>query len=92
MKFGPTPLSEAEGAILAHSIKAGDLRFKKGRFLSRTDIEDLRAAGAKNLVTARLEDGDVHEDAAAAALAQAILGDDPNANLKLSAAFTGRPL
>ncbi len=90
MKFGPTPLSEAEGAILAHSIKAGGLHFKKGRFLSPADIDQLRAAGAENLVTARLEDGDVHEDAAAAALAEAILGEAPNNGLSISAAFTGR--
>jgi len=90
VKFGPTSLSEAEGAILAHSFKAGDVRFKKGRILSATDIEALRAAGATTLVTARLEDGDVHEDSAAAALGSAILGGDPNTHLSLSTAFTGR--
>ena len=45
MRFGPTPLDEAEGAILAHSLNAGSLRFKKGRVLSATDVAALREAG-----------------------------------------------
>ncbi len=90
MKFGPTPLSEARGAILAHSIEAGGQRFKKGHVLSPKDIEALRAAGLKSIVTARLQDGDVHEDAAAAAVAQALLGEETKTHLTPSTAFTGR--
>jgi molybdenum cofactor cytidylyltransferase len=86
MIFGPTPLNQAEGAILAHSLKTGGLVFKKGRRLSAEDVAALRQAGIDSVIAARLEDGDVHEDAAAAAVAGAIAG----ANLSPSAAFTGR--
>ena len=33
MRFGPVPLAEAEGAILAHSLTAGAVRLRKGRML-----------------------------------------------------------
>ncbi len=45
MKFGPTPLAEAEGAILAHGIKLPKLALKKGRVLTAADLAVLRAAG-----------------------------------------------
>ena len=86
MRFGPTPLDDAEGAILAHSLNADSLRFKKGRVLSAADLAALREAGIETVVAARLDPGDVVEDRAAAALAEAIAGD----NLSASAAFTGR--
>ena len=90
MIFGPTALGDAEGAILAHSLAAGRVRFKKGRVLSAADLEALREAGVGQVTAARLEADDVHEDAAAAALAQAILGDEASDALAVSAAFTGR--
>ena len=34
MKFGEVPVAEAEGAILAHSLKLGTTALKKGRVLS----------------------------------------------------------
>ncbi len=86
MKFGDTPVDEAAGAILAHSVRTGGVSFKKGRVLTETDIEGLRGAGIDSVVAARLEDDDVGEDAAAARIAKAIAGDD----LEISAAFTGR--
>ena len=86
MIFGETPLAEAEGAILAHSIKAAGLSFKKGRRLSAEDVAALRTAGIESLVAARLEADDIHEDEAAAAIAAAVCGD----KLSASAAFTGR--
>lgn len=86
MIFGPTPLSEAEGAILAHGLRAGDLAFKKGRRLSAADIAALHAAGLASVIAARLEPGDRPEDAAAAAIAAAIAGP----GLRLTAAHTGR--
>ncbi len=86
MKFGPTPLTEAEGAILAHSVTAGDVRMKKGRYLSKDDIVALVKAGVQEVVAARLEDGDVDEDTAANAIAKACHGD----GARLQAAFTGR--
>jgi molybdenum cofactor cytidylyltransferase len=86
MIFGDTPLDQAEGAILAHSLAAGEGRFKKGRVLSAADVAALRAGGTRSVVAARLEPGDVHEDAAANALATALTGP----GLRASAAFTGR--
>ncbi len=41
MIFGETSLDEAEGAILAHSLKLGAFRFKKGRLLSSDDLSAL---------------------------------------------------
>ena len=86
MIFGDTPLGEAEGAILAHSVRLGSIGFKKGRRLSAEDLAALGRAGIETVTAARLEAGDVPEDAAAGAVAAAILGE----GLSASAAFTGR--
>lgn len=86
MIFGPSPAAEAEGAILAHSLTAGSLRFKKGRRLSADDVTALIDAKVDQVIVARLDADDVHEDAAAAALAEALAGEA----LSASAAFTGR--
>ncbi len=86
MKFGPTPIDQALGAILAHTIRldAGDL--KKGRTLDADDLESLREAGITEVLAARFEPGDVPEDAAAARLANAL--DAPF--IRIADAFTGR--
>jgi molybdenum cofactor cytidylyltransferase len=86
MIFGPTPLSEAEGAILAHSVTANGVRMKKGRYLSKDDIAALAQAGVGEVIAARLEADDVDEDTAANAIAKACQG----AGARLQAAFTGR--
>jgi molybdenum cofactor cytidylyltransferase len=86
MKFGPTAVAEAEDCILAHSLRGEGLSFKKGRRLSAADIAALRTAGITEIVAARLEAGDVHEDEAATELAEAATG----AGLTASASFTGR--
>lgn len=86
MKFGETPIDEAKGAILAHSIRTSGISFKKGRSLNEKDIEGLRVAGIASVIAARLEPDDVSEDVAAARIAKAIAG----INLEISAAFTGR--
>ena len=57
MIFGETPVDEAVGAILAHSMRAGNVALKKGRILSDTDIAALRDAGIESVVAARLEPG-----------------------------------
>jgi molybdenum cofactor cytidylyltransferase len=86
MKFGETPLAEAEGAILAHSVKLGSRSLKKGKPLTATDVAALAAAGRKTVIAARLEPGDVAENAAAdrAAAAMAAPG------VTVAPAFTGR--
>ncbi len=86
MIFGATPLAQAEGAILAHSVKAGGVRMKKGRSLSADDVRALAKAGVAEVIAARLEPEDVDEDTAANAIAKACRG----AGARLQAAFTGR--
>ncbi|MEQ8586252.1 MAG: molybdopterin-binding/glycosyltransferase family 2 protein [Thalassobaculaceae bacterium] len=86
MIFGDTPLEQAEGAVLAHSLRLETRSLKKGRVLDGDDVVLLRDAGYASVIAARLEDGDVAEDAAADRLAAAIAGDGTT----VSAAFTGR--
>jgi len=76
----------ARGAILAHSARAGDRVFRKGRVLSQDDIEALAASGHGEVTAARLEDGDVAEDIAAGRIAAAMAGRE----IRVGAAFTGR--
>jgi len=86
MLFGTFPLQEAEGAILVHSLRSGGRLFKKGRVLSKADLEALESAGIVSVTAARLETGDVAEDIAATRVAEAFAGP----GTRLSAAFTGR--
>ncbi|WP_084864102.1 molybdopterin-binding protein [Salibaculum halophilum] len=75
MRFGPVPPRAAVGAILAHSEDLGDRRLRKGKRLTEEDTAALAAAGRRQVVVARLEPGDLHEDTAADRLAAAICGD-----------------
>ena len=86
MKFGEIPVAEAEGAILAHSLKLGATVLKKGRVLSRADLDAIAAAGLAHIVVARLEPGDLREDEAAGRIAAAAAGP----NITVANAFTGR--
>lgn len=86
MKFGPLPLEEAEGAIAAHSVRLPDGAVRKGSVLGAADIARLAAAGLREVVVARLEPGDLGEDAAAQRLSHAVSG----AGVDARAAFTGR--
>ena len=70
MKFGDTPLDQASGAILAHSVRTVDVSFKKGRVLTESDVDCLRTAGIESVIAARLGTDDVGEDAAAARIAR----------------------
>jgi len=86
MKFGDTKLGEAEGAILAHSLRAGGRVFKKGRILGAADLAALGQAGFASVVAARLEPGDVGENQAADRLAQHLA----SGNIRAAKGFTGR--
>jgi len=86
MEFGEIPVAEAEGTILAHSMKLAGASFKKGRVLTAEDVAALRAADVRRITAARLAADDVHEDEAAARLAAAVKGD----RLIASRATTGR--
>lgn len=90
MKFGPVPLSEAEGAVLAHSVTVGARKFKKGSVLAAGDLDEMAGAGMREVTVARLDPGDVPEDEAAARLAAALVPDPDGAGLVLTAPFTGR--
>ncbi len=90
MRFGTLPLDEAEGAVLAHSVPLQKGRLKKGTVLSAGDIAGLRASGATEVIAARLDPGDVAEDAAATRLAEALVPDPVAAGLRLAPAATGR--
>ncbi len=86
MKFGAIPVATAAGAILAHSQRLADGVLKKGRVLSEADVAALAAAGLDEVVAARLEPGDLAEDAAADRVARAIGGP----GLTQTAPFAGR--
>ncbi len=86
MKFGPVPVAEAEGTILAHTLRTESTVIKKGRVLEAADVAALEAAGYAELVVARLEDGDVAEDAAATRVAEAVVGS----GVRVAESFTGR--
>jgi molybdenum cofactor cytidylyltransferase len=86
VKFGEIPVGEAEGAILAHSLRLGGTALKKGRVLATADLEAIAAAGLDHVVVARLDPGDVREDAAAERIAAAAAGP----NITTATAFTGR--
>jgi molybdenum cofactor cytidylyltransferase len=86
MKFGPVKPAEAEGAIAVHSIRSGSFVLKKGTLIGKAEVAALSAAGIKEVVVARLEPGDVSEDAAAADIAAAVAGE----GVRVDRAFTGR--
>ena len=90
MRFGPVPLSEASGAILAHSELLGDGRLRKGTVLGPSEIARLAAAGLAEVTVAHPDPDDVPEDTAAARLAAALVPDPDAARLSVSQAFTGR--
>ncbi|MEM8624898.1 MAG: molybdopterin-binding/glycosyltransferase family 2 protein [Pseudomonadota bacterium] len=90
MIFGPLPLAEAEGAILAHSIAVAGGRIKKGAPLGPRELAALAAAGHETVVAARLTDGDVPEDAAAARIGAAMAPQPSALGLERAAPFTGR--
>jgi molybdenum cofactor cytidylyltransferase len=86
VKFGPVPVAEAEGAIVAHTIRKGVLVLKKGQAVTRDHQAALAAAGVAEIIVAQLEPGDVGEDVAARRLAERLAG----AHMRLERAFTGR--
>ncbi len=73
MKFGPVPLDEARGAIMAHSQRVGERMIRKGSLLDEGAVVALREAGRSEIIVARLEPGDVPEDIAADRLAQPLV-------------------
>lgn len=90
MIFGAVPVAQAAGAVLAHSVPLPAGRLRKGKVLGTADLATLEAAGVHEVIVARLEPGDVAEDAAAERLAQALVPDAHTAGLRIGKASTGR--
>jgi molybdenum cofactor cytidylyltransferase len=86
MKFGGVALAQAEGGVAVHSIRQGGLVLKKGTLIGPAEIAALSEAGIAEIVVARIEPGDVSEDAAAAEIAAAVHGE----GVRVERAFTGR--
>jgi len=86
MEFGPVPVRDAAGCVLAHATKVGAATFKKGRVLSVEDCAALEEADVTAVIAARLAGTDIDEDTAADRIAVAA----QNSGLVLGTAFTGR--
>ena len=86
MLFGPCPIADAAGAILAHAVRTPRGLFRKGRILTQPDIDALGEAEIGEVIVARLEESDIGEDEAAARVAMACAGE----GVRVGAAFTGR--
>ena len=90
MRFGPVPVSQAEGAILAHSVTAGGRKLRKGLALQAEHIAQLAQSGLSEVIVARLEPGDCHEDEAARMLAASLAPNPTEVGLRVTQPFTGR--
>ncbi len=86
MIFGRVALTDALGAVLAHTQRLEGRVLRKGAVLDAASLEALRSAGVEDVIAARLEPGDIAEDAAAARLAQALA----TPTLTATRASTGR--
>ena len=86
MRFGPVPVEQSVGAVVAHGVRAGSLLLKKGEVVQAAHLPVLRASGVSTIVVASLDPGDVTENDAARRLADAAIGR----GLRVDTAFTGR--
>jgi len=86
MTFGTVAVLDAVGAVLAHTLRAGGRVLKKGRVLSSGDVAALADSGHTTIVCARLDPGDLAEDAAATRIATALAGD----HTRIEPTHTGR--
>ena len=74
MKFGKKSIINAEGSILAHTLRLKASIIKKGTILSANDIKILGDEGYKDLMVASLEIDDIGENDAAKELALTTAG------------------
>ena len=86
MTFGTIAVRDAVGAVLAHTLRAGERVLKKGRVLSAGDVEALAAGGHATIVCARVGPEELAEDAAALRIATALAGGQT----RLERTHTGR--
>jgi len=75
------PITEAVGMVLAHDIteirknEFKGMAFKKGHIVKEDDIEHLRRLGKEHLFVLSINGAEMHEDDAACALANALMGE-----------------
>ena len=86
MKFGRVAVAASEGVILAHAVKGPGVQFKKGELVGAEHIAALEQAGIASIIGARLEPGDIEENAAAFHLANHLAAR----HVRPDRAFTGR--
>ena len=86
MTFGEVAVGDAVGAVLAHTLRAGDRVLKKGRVLSAADVDALASSGHPTVICARLLPDELAEDAAASRIATALAGS----GTRLERTHTGR--
>lgn len=90
MQFGPVPLDQALGAVLAHRVETAAGPLSKGAVIGPEALAQLRATGLAEVIVARPDPGELGEDAAAARLAAALVPDPAGQGLLLTPASTGR--
>lgn len=86
MRFGPVPVDEALGGVVAHAVRQNGFMLKKGTVIGPAEVAALRQAGIASVTVALAEPGDVGEDAAAARIAASVAGP----GLRVDPPFTGR--
>jgi len=86
MKFGPVPIRDAVGGVLAHGLKEGGLVLKKGSIVTEAHVRAMFDAGVAEVSVAHLEPGDLSEDDAARRLGDAAI----DVEIVAEAPFTGR--
>jgi len=75
------PVEDAVGTVLAHDIteiRPGEFKgraFKKGHIIKEDDVCHLQRLGKEHLFVLNIADNEMHEDDAAYALANALLGE-----------------
>jgi hypothetical protein len=76
------PVTEAVGTVLAHDIteiRPGEFKgraFKKGHIVRKEDVCHLQRLGKEHLFVLNIADDEMHEDDAAYALANALMGEE----------------
>lgn len=86
MKFGPVPIENALGTVLAHSVHLKSGRLVKGCVLGNAELQQLKAEGLNEVTVAQPDEGDIGEDVAAMRVAKYAAG----AGIELSEPVHGR--
>lgn len=76
MKFGPLPVEQAVGHVLAHNLvdAKGHKVLSKGHVLTQADGDKLRALNLDEVIVAALDSTDLGENEAARRVGQAVAG------------------